>query len=94
MDAHFATPCLLPISCTIVSESPKIFGALIQVVTYKKFIPAMGIELNPYTGYKEDIQPGYNERFPERLTAFVTQWHQQIISSLCKQKTIPARGKL
>lgn len=35
----------------------KMVGAYIQVITYKEFLPAMGIEMDPYTGYNPNVEP-------------------------------------
>lgn len=36
----------------------KIVGGLIQSIAYNEWLPAMGVELEAYTGYKEDVNPG------------------------------------
>jgi len=43
----------------------KIIGAIIQSITYNEFLPALLGEgsLNPYTGYREDVNPSINTTF-------------------------------
>ena len=41
----------------LYQRARKIVGALIQVVLYEEFIPALGIELQEYLGYSEDLDP-------------------------------------
>lgn len=36
----------------------KIVGALIQVVVYEEWLPAMGVHLPAYAGYQPDVDPG------------------------------------
>lgn len=37
--------------------SRKWVGALVQSITYKQFLPALGIDLGDYKGYDSDVQP-------------------------------------
>jgi len=41
----------------------KIVGGLIQNVTYNEFLPTMGIRLQPYSGYKENVRPDLTNIF-------------------------------
>ncbi len=38
-------------------------GAHIQVITYEEFLPAIGISLSPYTGYKSTVRPDIANSF-------------------------------
>jgi hypothetical protein len=44
-------------------KARKEVGALIQVITYQEFLPAMGIVLSDYLGYKLNIQPDITNNF-------------------------------
>ncbi len=41
----------------IFQRARKIVGALIQVVTYEEFLPRIGVQLDPYSGYDDTVQP-------------------------------------
>ena len=41
----------------IYQKARKEIGALIQAITYQEFLPALGISLSSYTGYKESVRP-------------------------------------
>ncbi len=41
----------------------KQIGALIQVITYEQFLPALGIELSPYAGYDNQVSPDITNIF-------------------------------
>ncbi|MCW5519453.1 T9SS type A sorting domain-containing protein [Aureitalea sp. L0-47] len=47
----------------IFQRARKIVGALIQAVTYEEFLPHIGIQLDPYTGYDENVQPDITNTF-------------------------------
>jgi peroxidase len=38
-------------------------GALIQAITYQEFLPALGITLRPFSGYRADIRPDIANTF-------------------------------
>ncbi len=38
-------------------------GAYMQAITYQEFLPALGIELNPYTTYDPNVQPDISSIF-------------------------------
>ena len=40
----------------------RVVGAEIQYITYHEFLPAMGVRLAPYTGYKPTVDPTESER--------------------------------
>jgi len=41
----------------LFDRSRKMVGAYMQAITYQEFLPAIGIELSPYTGYKNYVNP-------------------------------------
>ncbi|HMG93907.1 MAG TPA: peroxidase family protein, partial [Chryseolinea sp.] len=41
----------------------KMVGALIQNITYREFLPAMGITLKPYRGYNSNVRPDLTNIF-------------------------------
>jgi peroxidase len=41
----------------------KEIGALIQAITYQEFLPAIGITLNPYSGYRPNVRPDIMNTF-------------------------------
>jgi len=41
----------------------KIVGAEIEAVTYQEFLPALGIVLQPYSGYKDNVRPDIMNSF-------------------------------
>ncbi len=41
----------------IFQRARKIVGALIEVVTFEQFLPAIGVNLNPYAGYDNAVDP-------------------------------------
>ena len=47
----------------IFQRARKIVGGLIQAVTYEEFLPHIGIELDPYTGYDVNVQPDITNTF-------------------------------
>ena len=47
---------------TVFQLSRKIVGAEVQIVTYNEWLPALGVRLPKYTGYKKNINAGiFNE---------------------------------
>ncbi len=47
----------------IYQTARKRVGAYIQSITYNSFLPALGIDVAPYSGYDADIQPDVNNMF-------------------------------
>jgi peroxidase len=41
----------------IYQRARKEIGAIIQAITYQEFLPALGISLSSYTGYKPNVRP-------------------------------------
>ena len=41
----------------------KIVGAEIEAITYQEFLPALGIILQPYSGYKDNVRPDIRNSF-------------------------------
>ena len=41
----------------------RVVGAEIQYITYKEFLPAMGVPLAPYSGYKPSVNPSVANEF-------------------------------
>ena len=41
----------------------KIVGAEIEAITYQEFLPALGIVLQPYSGYKDNVRPDITNSF-------------------------------
>ena len=41
----------------------KIVGAEIEAITYQEFLPALGITLQPYSGYKDNVRPDIMNSF-------------------------------
>ncbi len=49
----------------------KIVGAEIEAITYQEFLPALGIILQPYSGYKDNVRPDIMNSF---ATASYRTW--------------------
>ncbi len=47
----------------IYQKARKEIGALIQVITYQEFLPAMGVTLNNYVNYRDNVQPDITNTF-------------------------------
>lgn len=47
----------------IYQKARKEVGALIQAITYQEFLPALGITLNSYTTYKDNVRPDIMNTF-------------------------------
>ncbi|MBT8261552.1 MAG: T9SS type A sorting domain-containing protein [Bacteroidia bacterium] len=47
----------------IFQRARKIVGALIQVVTYEEFLPHIGIQIDPYAGYDDTVEPNILNTF-------------------------------
>jgi len=58
----------------IYQKARKLVGALMQKVTYDEFIPAFGVSLSPYTGYKPNVNPGVSHVFA--VAAY--RWHTMV----------------
>lgn len=42
----------------IYQKARKIVGGIIQAIVYEEWLPTMGVQIPPYTGYDENINPG------------------------------------
>lgn len=47
----------------IYQEAKRRVAALMQVITYEEFLPALGIEVDNYTGYDDEVQPDITNLF-------------------------------
>jgi len=47
----------------IYQEAKRQVGALMQVITYEEFLPALGINVGDYSGYDADVQPDITNLF-------------------------------
>ncbi|MBE9171378.1 peroxidase family protein, partial [Pleurocapsales cyanobacterium LEGE 06147] len=47
----------------IYQRARKLVGAEIQAITYNEFLPALGVTLDPYTGYDHSIDPSITNEF-------------------------------
>ncbi|NES77307.1 MULTISPECIES: peroxidase family protein [Okeania] len=47
----------------IYQRARKIVGAQIQKITYDEFLPALGVTLDPYTGYDSTVNPNISTEF-------------------------------
>ncbi len=42
----------------IFQKAKKIVGGIIQAIVYEEWLPTMGVQIPPYTGYDENVNPG------------------------------------
>ena len=59
----------------IYQRARKIVGAEIQAITYKEYLPNLGVSLDSYNGYNANVNPGINTEFS---TAGFRLGHTQI----------------
>lgn len=47
----------------IYQRARKMISGMIQSITYNEWLPAMGVTLDPYSGFRDDINPGVTNVF-------------------------------
>lgn len=47
----------------LYQRARKIVGGIIQAITYEEWLPTMGVTLDPYSGYKSDVDPNISNVF-------------------------------
>ncbi len=47
----------------LYQRARKIVGGIIQAITYEEWLPTMGVTLDPYSGYKNDVDPNISNVF-------------------------------
>lgn len=63
----------------IYQMSRKQISALLQAITYEQFLPALGVELSPYSGYNDQVNPDITNMF---ATAAYRIGHTMVTSEL------------
>jgi peroxidase len=56
----------------LFQKARKIVGGLLQRITFDEWLPALGIRLEPYNGYKSDISPDISNVFSSAAFRFET----------------------
>lgn len=47
----------------LYQQARKMVGGFIQKITFEEWLPAMGVNLAPYAGYKSEVNPGVTNEF-------------------------------
>ena len=65
----------------LYQKARKIVGGLIQSIVFEEFLPTLGVQLSPYSGYDENVNPGIMNVFS---TAAYRYGHTVINSTLLR----------
>ncbi len=63
----------------IYQEARKRVSGIMQAITYNEFLPALGVKLRPYTGYKSDVNPAVSNVF---ATAAYRMGHTMVTNEM------------